>query len=871
MALKKLVWNDISSLDLGLVIQSPPAYPYPEKDVTTTHVPGRNGDVITDNGSYKNVTRTYSLGVGFKAGTDFISNSQAIVQWLTSSRGYKRLEDDYDPTIYRLAKYAAGGSLSNIYDGAISFSVDFDCKPQRYLKSGEVVQKFTTNEFNLTNPTQYSSLPQIILDGVKPEVGSEILLSLENNGETISDVTFKDIDTPSVTIDSDNQEIYYGTQDLASKISINGKKFPEFPSGTTKVTISKYARELASIPSYNEIISNAQSKMDIVYSPYERVLEQKQKKVVISTFNSKKIAYQDAFYAEAYSLLAQEKGKSYSFKSFDDIIKDQCYSLTFLTNPSENVSDSGFAELVDEKKTDKSGKSLYNYKIHSSLTAGGFFYATGFKKWKYVSAGGVILADQTQDSQVTIKYCPAKMVNGKAELDVEYSDMPDWLQLTIDYDSDGSPKKIHYQTGKPGYFYAEKTGLLSKFSKNRSGWQKYDDAGNDLGTVTWSLFKQAFQSSMLSSLGNSKTSLDYKYVDELPQYEDVYGTKTDKDGNKTKVVTTACPVTVTGDLVSPVYVAKKAGWFRANYSGCQTEDDSKQFISWKHLNVGETVPDYFNDITKSNTFYFIDDETKVNYSKSSGWPDWLDSTVIATDGKDILNSEKLAIKVKKKAKYRTLESTSDDGDVWTEWKDMEVDQTISLGSPEDENTICRIETLPTSYEQSHNLSFNLEQLSKLDTLAPWLKFEWVEGVDADKDEDRVDSKYKLYANADGYYKWDTNAEWKKLKTGDLINENKYSDDTSVCYLQSLPAYPDNDLYTSTIEESVNGNPVHAVLKIKKDGYYRLDDKTSWAWYKKDDFLVSSDPTTSHLLNYLVKSQDGLAGITIKIKPNWWTL
>lgn len=871
MALKKLVWNGISSLDLGLVIQSPPAYQYPEKDVTSTHIPGRNGDVITDNGSYKNITRTYSLGVGFKPGTDFISNSQDIVKWLTSDRGYRRLEDDYDPTAYRLAKYSSGGSFTNICDGAISFSVDFDCKPQRFLKSGENILSFTSNEFSLENPSQFSSLPEITLEGLKPDISSEILLSLENNGETISDVTFKDIDTPSITIDSENQEVYYQTQDLASKININGKVFPKFPKGSTKVTISKYKRNLRSIASYNDIISDTQSEMDIVYSPYDRVLEQKQKKVVIPTFNSKKIAYQDVFYAEAYSLLAQEKGKNYSFKSFDDILKEQCYSSTFLTNTSENVSDSGFVELVSEGKTDKSGKALYSYKVHKSLTSGGYFYATGFKKWKYVASGGVILADSTQDSQVTIKYCPAKTVNGKTEMDVEYSDMPDWLKISIDYDSDGSPKKVHYQTGKAGYFYAEKTGVLSKFSKNRSGWEYYDADAHDLGSVTWSLFKQSFQSSMLSSLGNSKTSLDYKYVDVLPQYEDVYGTKTDKNGNKTKIVTTACPITVTGSLTSPVYTAKKAGWFRANYSGCEKEDDPKQFSSWKHLNVGDTVPDYFSDITQSNTFYFIDDDTKVNYSKSSGWPEWLESTVVANDNKNILNSGDLSIKVLKKAKYRKLESTSEDGDVWTEWKDLEIGASIDLGSPENENTVCMIETLPTSYEQSHNLSFNQEQLDKLTELAPYLRFEWVEGIDAEKDEDRVDSKYRLYAAKDGYYKWDTNAEWKKLSNGDLINESKYSDDTTIYYLESLPLYPDNDLYTSKIEESEYGNPVHALLYIKKDGYYRLDDKTSWVWYKKGDFLVSSDPTTSHLLNYLVQDKSGIKGITIKIKPNWWTL
>lgn len=62
-----LIFNDISSADLGLVIQAPPAYEFPERDMTSTHIVGRNGDLIVDNKCYKNVTRSYNLAMAYTA------------------------------------------------------------------------------------------------------------------------------------------------------------------------------------------------------------------------------------------------------------------------------------------------------------------------------------------------------------------------------------------------------------------------------------------------------------------------------------------------------------------------------------------------------------------------------------------------------------------------------------------------------------------------------------------------------------------------------------------------------------------------------------------------------------------------------------
>ena len=100
-----LKFGDLSTKDLDLVIQTPPAYTFPEKDVTLQHIPGRNGDIILDNNCYKNVQRTYSIASVIRPGTNFVSAAERITEWLTANTGYQRLEDSYEPEVYRLAMF----------------------------------------------------------------------------------------------------------------------------------------------------------------------------------------------------------------------------------------------------------------------------------------------------------------------------------------------------------------------------------------------------------------------------------------------------------------------------------------------------------------------------------------------------------------------------------------------------------------------------------------------------------------------------------------------------------------------------------------------------------------------------------------------
>ena len=118
-------------------------FPTPGKDVKTISVPGRNGDVIIDNGSYKNIELTAEIVIESQtAFDDFISLYDALRDGIMSQSGYQRLEDSFYPGEYRLARAEnCSMEMTDTMNGKAI--VTFDCKPQRFLKSGELGKAYT--------------------------------------------------------------------------------------------------------------------------------------------------------------------------------------------------------------------------------------------------------------------------------------------------------------------------------------------------------------------------------------------------------------------------------------------------------------------------------------------------------------------------------------------------------------------------------------------------------------------------------------------------------------------------------------------------------------------------------------------------------
>lgn len=138
-------YNGKKSSSLGVHVSGKGTYNAAELDISSHVVPGRNGEILISNGRYKNIEVTYPAF----APSDFEARVQAVRNWMRSAEGYRRIEDNYDPDHFRMgiAKKVLTFNTSQLNRGA-NFQMVFDCKPQRFLKSGE--EPFAVGEWGPT-------------------------------------------------------------------------------------------------------------------------------------------------------------------------------------------------------------------------------------------------------------------------------------------------------------------------------------------------------------------------------------------------------------------------------------------------------------------------------------------------------------------------------------------------------------------------------------------------------------------------------------------------------------------------------------------------------------------------------------------------
>ena len=136
---KTLEFDGVSSRTYGIYITGDAVYDAPARDVEMVTIPGRNGSFAQDNGRFENITVTYPAGIYADTEEDYAEAVSEFRNFLCSRRGYCRLEDDYNPDEYRMAIYKSGLDVDTKQLKAGQFSLEFECKPQRFLKSGEEV------------------------------------------------------------------------------------------------------------------------------------------------------------------------------------------------------------------------------------------------------------------------------------------------------------------------------------------------------------------------------------------------------------------------------------------------------------------------------------------------------------------------------------------------------------------------------------------------------------------------------------------------------------------------------------------------------------------------------------------------------------
>lgn len=225
-----LTYAGRSTKEFGIFISGEGTFSSPERNTSSQEVPGRNGALLFDMGNYKNAPVKYPAFIISGLPTrirDFLNFAGAQI-------GYQRLEDTYHPYEFRMAKFKTNPSIdtAGYMNKSGKFTLEFDCKPQRFLKSGEEI---TTLEADgvILNRTLQNAKPLLRVYGTAG--------SIEIGAETIEISAIDDY----VDIDCEIMDAYKGAVNCNSNVSFTddivlspGDNNISLSGGITKIEIT---------------------------------------------------------------------------------------------------------------------------------------------------------------------------------------------------------------------------------------------------------------------------------------------------------------------------------------------------------------------------------------------------------------------------------------------------------------------------------------------------------------------------------------------------------------------------------------------------------------------------------------------------------
>lgn len=229
-----LLFRDHSSLEFALLVTKKNSFNGAERDISYISIPGKSGDLIIDNGRYKNVNIVYDLALVNNTELPFAELTHQIKGWLLSESGYFRLWDSYDQDYFRYASYNAEVGIEQELQSLGSVQLSFNCKPFKYSFSGQNVLVFKESG-SLYNPEFFSSCPYIKIIGQ-----GAVTLTVNNSA-----FYFTDIDE-YIEIDSEIMNSYKGTVLQNNKMS--GAGFPILAPGKNNISWVGNVTKLEIVP-----------------------------------------------------------------------------------------------------------------------------------------------------------------------------------------------------------------------------------------------------------------------------------------------------------------------------------------------------------------------------------------------------------------------------------------------------------------------------------------------------------------------------------------------------------------------------------------------------------------------------------------------
>lgn len=217
----------VDSRDFNTYIAKSNAFDSAERDVESIEVPGRNGNLTISHDRFKNFRAQVTVYIP----SGMQKYTGALAAMLLSETGYRRYEEAVRPELYRMARYTGPFEVEVSDRHVASLTLDFDCKPQRYLKVGELPVSFLQSGV-IENPTLYPSKPLIRIRGKG---------TLTLNGSTITITA-----APSAgytDIDCETMDAYCGTENRNRYVTFSRDKI-EAAAGTNNVKLNGVTAEI---------------------------------------------------------------------------------------------------------------------------------------------------------------------------------------------------------------------------------------------------------------------------------------------------------------------------------------------------------------------------------------------------------------------------------------------------------------------------------------------------------------------------------------------------------------------------------------------------------------------------------------------------
>jgi len=891
----KFSFNGKTSEDFGLVVQTPPTYEYPERDLTVAHVPGRNGDIIIDNQCYKNVQRTYSVGLKYYQSSGYYVSFEGILNWLNSANGkYVRLEDTYDSEVYRLASFQMNGNFTDYFGQGGATTITFECKPQRFLKIGEKEHKYVGNIAEINNDSNYVAKPYITIKGIGTNLDTVLMFSVfefsDNHRKSKSNIVISNY-IGNMVFDSEEEVVtttneYY---DLGDKVNLNGTEFPKLYPGRNQLVMNSYLIESTTVNAYSTILATSQSVCNSEYKTYAALEQTAQEKIFVKSYKALTKSKQESYAANSVQSFISSIAETYTFESYNTLLSDYGEQYVFTGTASENSSTKPtWLNMSD---------STDGITVTAAVT--GFFLVSGkHKKIMFVASGtSLIGSDKLNPNSVnTITYFAAVTnpdnIYGSITpqaggvnygMQITYTDMPrdnnnllTWLNFRIEYDSDYSPVKIHYIKKAKGYYWTDKSWIFGK-----AQWKYYPDSTEYvMASLNWNTSKKAFVNSSGLSLSTTST-FTYKYLDAtpttLPDYPILSTTTVDDRGVETTTIDHDVHFSIVDlgnnseySLSNICIKAKDDGYYSYQV---ETGDQS----NWLTLSGDGTI---IGSISGTKTFGIFYLGSIPDYSNEEDWPEWLDPVPL-TSAINLLVAEHIYFRVLKTSKYRVSAGSEDDTPQRNAWVSKTSGQTLSdimsSKTVDDAMYVYQLENIPQQFD--YNRSYTVNAGASSSTPPEWLS---ATILPAGTSTSEIPEKIKYSARLSGYFKWDANESWVYYNANDELFEIGGKDDCVIYYLASLPAYSASDfqkqsmfsLFDITVVQSPNpGNPKEIEFKIADgaSGYYRANNSTAWKFLNSGETLLTSKIGDGVYLYHLTPSGADLSDLEIIIKPRWWKL